>query len=75
MSNYTDYVDRVNQLDLRITKGVRIGRYRLEAIADFYNVFNANSVLTFNTTYGPAWLTPVTILQSSFIKLGGRFTF
>jgi hypothetical protein len=75
MSNYTDYVDRVNQLDLRITKGVRIGRYRLEAIADFYNVFNANSVLTFNTTYGPAWLTPVTILQSSFIRLGGRFTF
>jgi hypothetical protein len=74
-SNYTAYGDRVNQVDLRVTKGVRIGRYRLEAIADFYNAFNVAPVQTYTTTYGPAWLVPQSFLQSAFLKLGGRVTF
>jgi hypothetical protein len=74
-STYSDFAERVNQVDLRVSKGVRIGRYRLDAIADFYNVFNSSAVLTFTTTYGPAWLTPATVLQSAFVKLGGRVTF
>ena len=52
-SNYTDYGDRVNQVDLRVTKGVRVGRYRVDVMADFYNVFNVAPVLTYTTTYGP----------------------
>ena len=74
-STYTGFADRVNQVDLRLTKGVRVGRYRLEAIADFYNAFNVAPVLTYTSTYGPAWLTPASILQSGYLKLGGRFTF
>jgi len=72
---YTLFTDRVNQLDLRLTKAVKFERYRAEAIVDFYNVFNTSPVLTRTTTYGPAWLTPASILQSAFVKLGGRFTF
>jgi hypothetical protein len=76
MSNYPDYIARVNQLDLRLSKGVRVGRrYRVEAIADFYNIFNSSTILSYNAQVGPAWLTPVTILQSGFVKLGGRVTF
>jgi hypothetical protein len=74
-SKYTAYGDRVNQVDLRVTKGMRIGRYRLEAIADFYNAFNVAPVQTYGTTYGPQWLVPQTFLQSAFLKLGGRLTF
>jgi Carboxypeptidase regulatory-like domain len=74
-STYPDFGSRVNQVDLRLTKAVRIGRYRLEAIADFYNAFNTNTVLTYGTSFGPTWLVPSSILQSAFLKLGGRFTF
>jgi carboxypeptidase family protein len=71
----TMFGERVNQLDLRVSKGVRVGRYRAEAIADFYNAFNSSTVLTQTATYGPIWLRPSTILQSAFVKLGGRLTF
>ncbi len=67
--------ERVNQLDLRLTKGVRVGRYRVDIMVDFYNTFNVAPVLTYTTTYGPKWLIPSTFLQSAFLKLGGRFTF
>ena len=68
--------DRVNQVDLRVTKGVRVGRYRVDIMADFYNVFNVAPVQTYTTTYGPALVDDRRrILQSAYVKLGGRFTF
>jgi hypothetical protein len=81
-SRYADFGERVNQVDLRVTKGFRVGRYRIEAIADFYNVFNVSTILTYTATYAVnpttgvnTWSTPASILQSSFVKLGGRLTF
>jgi hypothetical protein len=78
-SNYVDFADRVNQVDLRLTKRVGIGRYRVDIMADFYNAFNVSPVQTYNNTYtaGSAnqWLVPTLYLQSAFLKLGGRFTF
>jgi hypothetical protein len=74
-ANYVDYADRVNQVDLRLTKGVRLGRYRVDIMADYYNTFNVSPVQTYNTNYGPTWLVPTLYLQSAFLKLGGRFTF
>jgi hypothetical protein len=74
-SNYIDYADRVNQVDVRLTKSVRIRRYRVDIMADYYNAFNVSPVQTYNTSYGPTWLTPTLYLQSAFLKLGGRFTF
>jgi hypothetical protein len=71
----TVFGERVNQLDLRVSKSVRVGRYRVEAIADIYNAFNASTVLTQTATFGPIWLRPSTILQSAFLKLGGRLSF
>ena len=71
----TEFLERINQLDLRVSKAVRVGRYRVEAIADFYNAFNASTVLTVIPTYGQIWLRPSTILQSAFVKLGGRLSF
>ena len=71
-----DFADRVNQVDLRVTKGFRVGRYRLDALVDFYNLFNVSPVQAYITTYSAAtWLAPTTILQSGYVKLGGRLTF
>ena len=71
----TEFLERVNQLDLRVSKAFRFGRYRVEAIADVYNALNASTVLTVTPNYGPIWLRPNTILQSAFLKLGGRLSF
>jgi len=48
-----------------VSKGVRVGRYRVEAIADFYNALNASTVLTQTATYGPIWLRP-TLITTAF---------
>jgi len=75
LSTYPDFGSRVNQVDLRVTKGIKVGKARIDAIADFYNLFNVGTVLTYSTVYGSTWLTPASILQSGFLKLGGRVTF
>ena len=76
-SDYADvgFSDRVNQLDLRVTKGVRVGAARVDIMVDFYNVFNVAPIQTYTTAYGTNWTRPVLYLQSSYVKLGGRFTF
>mgnify|MGYP003693735437 CR=1 FL=1 len=56
-----------------MTKGVRVGRHRVDIMADFYNAFNVAPVLTYTTTYGPAtWLMPQTYpAVRAIVKLGG----
>jgi hypothetical protein len=70
------YGDRLNQLDLRLSKTFSLGKGRkLQAMVDGYNMFNANPGVAVNTTYGPQWLQPTTILEGRFFKVGGRFNF
>jgi hypothetical protein len=40
-----------------------------------YNLFNANPVQTYNTTYGAAWLSPTVILQARFVDIGVQVDF
>ena len=72
---YTFFTDRTNQVDLRVTKAIQIERYRIELMADMYNVFNTSPVLTRNNAIGAGFYTPTSILQSAFLKVGARFTF
>jgi hypothetical protein len=72
---YTFFTDRVNQVDLRLTKAIQVEKYRIELIADVYNAFNASPVTGRNNAIGPGFYTPTSILQSAFLKVGGRFTF
>ena len=72
---YTQFTDRVNQVDLRVTKTVQVEKFRIELMADFYNVFNTSPVLTRNAAIGPVFYTPTSILQSAYLKIGARFTF
>ena len=48
------YGDRVNELDLRLAKNIRIGRVRTNVGVDIYNVFNSAPVLTYNQAFVPA---------------------
>jgi hypothetical protein len=72
------YDERTHQLDLRFTRIFRLGRGRLQANIDLYNVLNANFVATRNGNYGTngaSWLRPCTILPARLLKFGGQFDF
>jgi len=74
----TLYGDRVNQLDLKIAKVVRIGTTRTRFSLDLYNTLNSSAVLTYNQTYSPitsAWLTPTSVLGARVAKVGATFDF
>ena len=48
------YGDRVNQLDFRVAKILRFGRYRTQVGLDLYNALNSSAVQTYNQTLGRA---------------------
>jgi hypothetical protein len=69
----TLYGDRVNQLDLRVAKLLRLGRARTRLQIDFYNLLNVAPVLSYNQVYNPAtttWLAPQDVLDARVAKLG-----
>jgi hypothetical protein len=61
------YGERLNQLDLRIAKILRVGRTRLSAGVDLYNALNSNAVLTQNSSFA-VWQQPQSILNARFAK-------
>ena len=74
------YGDRVNNLDLRVAKVLRIKKTRTNVGLDIYNVTNANTGTTFESTYDPAtnglkWMRPTAVLQPRFIKFNVQFDF
>jgi hypothetical protein len=71
----TLYGSRLNQVDFRGSKIFKVGRTRLEAMFDLYNLLNANPVLTQNNTYGANWQQPLTILPGRLAKFGFRLTY
>jgi hypothetical protein len=69
----------LNQLDVKLAKRFSVGRYRLRADFDLYNVFNSSWPYTVTTTYSTAtssaWQRPTNVLQHRFFKLGGHISF
>lgn len=77
LANFID--NRINQLDLRFSKIVRLGQRRLQANFDIYNVTNGSTVLTVNNTYTAGatnpWLRPTQILDARMLKVGFQVDF
>jgi hypothetical protein len=78
----TLFEDRRRSVDVRASKRIKLGGARsLQANLDIYNVFNANSVLSLNNTFGPRWQFPIgtlgaeSLLWGRMFQLGGNFTF
>ncbi|MEO8258880.1 MAG: carboxypeptidase regulatory-like domain-containing protein [Acidobacteriota bacterium] len=70
--------DRVNQVDLRVAKIVRLGRTRTTVGVDLYNALNSSAVLTRQQTYSPtttAWLTPTGVIDARFAKISAQIDF
>ena len=71
----TKFEDRLTQLDVRLTKSFQLGPRRLNGMFDIYNLFNANTVLTENGTYGPTWTRPTEILAGRLFKFSVQSDF
>jgi hypothetical protein len=73
----TLYGDRINQLDIRLAKQLRVGRSRTLLAMDLYNALNSSAVLTYNNTFVPngPWLQPLTILTPRFVRFTAEVTF
>ena len=81
----TMYDDHAQQLDVRVSKRFRVGRTRLMANFDVFNIFNASGrdagggatglASSLNTTYGPSWLRPNLLQFGRWIKLSGQIDF
>src|SRR2546427_11214409 len=74
---------RDNQLDFRLARDFLITeRWKIEPTADFYNIFNANPILTVGTAYNTsapgtpgAWRNATSILPGRVIKFGVHLDF
>ena len=67
--------DRRQQLDIRFSRTVRVGRTRLLGTFEVFNALNANSVLQMTTRYGSSWLRPSEIVAARIMKVGAQLTF
>jgi hypothetical protein len=70
----TMYGSRINQLDLRVAKILRLGRLRATPGLDIYNLLNANPVLAVSDAFA-TWQQPQQILNARFFKLSVQLDF
>ena len=74
----TLYGDRINELDLRFTYVLKVGRTRSKISLDMYNALNSAPILTYNQTYSPlttTWLAPTSVLAARVMKIGASIDF
>jgi hypothetical protein len=71
------YGNRINQLDVRVGKILKVGGSRTLVALDVYNVLNSSAVLTYNPTFVPGgtWLQPLSILTPRFFKFTAEIEF
>jgi hypothetical protein len=72
----TLFDDRLNQIDLRGTRRIKIGHSRIQGIVELYNVLNSRSAQSATATWGqvtaPGVATPGTTFLRPSLLLGGR---
>jgi len=71
----TEYGERLNQLDLRVGKVVRIARTKTVFNVDLFNLFNANAVTAENAAFPAAFRRPTQIMLARFVKISAQFDF
>jgi hypothetical protein len=71
----TQFEDRLQQLDLRITRRVQIGRTTVLGNFDIYNMLNGSAILSENAGYGSQWLAPYETMGGRLFKFSAQFEF
>ena len=74
----TEYISMRHAFDLRLSKLVRLNRYRFQVNADIYNLSNANGVQTINTTFATTssrWLNATGVQDPRQFQISTQFDF
>ena len=73
----TEFLDRHNQLDVRVGKLFQLDRVRVNAQVDIFNVLNANPVeIVRSFNFGTAgYMLPAQVLQARLVKVSALFEF
>jgi hypothetical protein len=72
----TLYGERLHQLDVRAIKDLNVYRQaRLQLQFDVYNLFNGNTIIALNNTYGTNWQQPLAVLAGRMFKFGASLRF
>jgi hypothetical protein len=71
----TKYLDRWNQIDVRLAKKFQFRNLNFQGQLDIFNVLNASSILTTNETYGTSLDRPTSILQGRLLAVGAQLNF
>jgi hypothetical protein len=74
----TVYPDRLNTVDMRVSKILRFGRTRTKVGIDLYNLFNSNTGTGFNQNYGTdgsTYLRPNAILNPRYVRFNATVDF
>jgi hypothetical protein len=68
---------RVNQIDFRLGKILRLGTQRASVSVDLFNVMNFDTVLNYNQAFipGGAWLVPTSVLTARTAKFTLQYDF
>ena len=68
----TEFLPRVRQVDLSVSKSFKVGRSRLQGQLDVFNVGNSNAVAAVaSTLYNTAaYNRPASVLQGRMFRLG-----
>ena len=75
-SSSTLYGDRLNQVDLRFTKIVKVGkRSSIDFNVDLYNAFSSDAILSEQQNYGVTWRDAQGVIQPRFVKFHVRVDF
>jgi hypothetical protein len=69
-----EFGDRLNQLDFRIGKILRIGGLRTALNVDLFNALNANAVLTENPSFA-LFRQPTSVLNPRLVKFSAQLDF
>jgi carboxypeptidase family protein len=69
-----EYLPRVNQLDMTISKSFKVGSTRVSPEISLFNMLNANQVLSESTAY-PAIGTPLRILDGRLLRFQAQIRF
>jgi hypothetical protein len=69
------YGERINQLDLRVSKVFRVANARIQGMFDLYNALNTSPFLSMQNRYGPAWQMPTQVLIGRLAKFGVQVDF
>ena len=69
------YLERWNQLDLRLTRKFTFKRYELQGQLDLFNVLNSHVVINQNQTVGSRFDQPTQVLQGRLLTFGAQLHF